>query len=310
MRWMRPLIIYHARCADGFGAAWSFRHRFGTAVDFHAASHGDLPPEAHGRIVVIVDFSYKRAVLRALAQVADMVLVLDHHQSAADDLIELPADADGPALRRVDHWLHADPGEDRWARFLDAPRGTVYAAFDQARSGAGIAWDFLHPDLPRPAVLNAVEDRDLWRFALPHTREIQAAVFSHPQEFAVWDLLMGARTPAELEPLITEGRALERSRQREVAELLATSRRRMHIAGHDVPVANLPSIFASDAGAVMAVGEAFAACYWDAADARHFSLRSNVSGIDVSAVAGQFGGGGHRHAAGFKVPRTHALARQ
>lgn len=308
---MKPLIIYHARCADGFGAAWCFRHRFGaTGVDFHAASHGDAPPEAQGRIVVIVDFSYKRAVLRMLARSADTVLVLDHHQSAAADLIDLPASADGPALQRVDHWLHADCAHDRWTRFLDAPRGTIYAAFDQERSGAGIAWDFLHPDRPRPAVLNAVEDRDLWRFALPHTREIQAAVFSHPLDFDVWDGLMSARTSEQLAPLITEGRALERSRQRDVAELLATSRRRMLIAGHDVPVANLPSIFASDAGAVMAAGEAFAACYWDAADARHFSLRSNAAGIDVSVVAGQFGGGGHRHAAGFKVPRAHALARQ
>jgi nanoRNase/pAp phosphatase (c-di-AMP/oligoRNAs hydrolase) len=32
------------------------------------------------------------------------------------------------------------------------------------------------------------------------------------------------------------------------------------------------------------------------------------TGIDVAEVAKQYGGGGHRHAAGFSVPRTHALA--
>ena len=32
-------------------------------------------------------------------------------------------------------------------------------------------------------------------------------------------------------------------------------------------------------------------------------------GLDVSAIAAQYGGGGHARAAGFKVPRDHELAR-
>lgn len=53
---------------------------------------------------------------------------------------------------------------------------------------------------------------------------------------------------------------------------MANSKRRMVIAGHDVPVANLPYIHASDAGHLMAQGEKFAACYQDAQYHRHFSL--------------------------------------
>ena len=64
----------------------------------------------------------------------------------------------------------------------------------------------------------------------------------------------------------------------------------------------------SDAGHLMAQGEPFAACYWDTLDGRVFSLRSTDEGLDVSAIASEYGGGGHAQAAGFKVPREHALA--
>jgi uncharacterized protein len=81
----------------------------------------------------------------------------------------------------------------------------------------------------------------------------------------------------------------------------------MVIGGFDVPVANLPYTLSSDAGHLMAQNEPFAACYWDTPDGRVFSLRSSDAGQDVSAVAKSYGGGGHRNAAGFQVPHSHAL---
>ena len=47
---------------------------------------------------------------------------------------------------------------------------------------------------------------------------------------------------------------------------------------------------------------AFSASYCDRADGlRTYSLRSNGE-FDVSVIAKQFGGGGHRNAAGFEAP--------
>ena len=37
------------------------------------------------------------------------------------------------------------------------------------------------------------------------------------------------------------------------------------------------------------------------AEGRTFSLRSEEGGEDVSEIAGLFGGGGHKHAAGFQL---------
>lgn len=299
---MAPLCIYHGNCADGFSAAWCVRYALGEAVEFHAGIYQDPPPDVAGRDVIIVDFSYKRDVLLKMGETARSILVIDHHKSAAEDL-----QADGNYI--VDFGSYS--GDLTWQRFLDnvyqdqcegCPYARVYAIFDMERSGAGMAWDFFVGG-PRLPLIDHIEDRDLWRFALDGTREIQAVVFSHPYDFAVWDDLM-ARSQADADRgrMIAEGEAIERKHHKDVAELVAAFKRRMTIGGVDVWAANLPYTLTSDAGHMMARGEPFAACYWDTPDGRVFSLRSTDEGADVSAVAKQYGGGGHRNASGFRLP--------
>jgi len=268
MEWqpMKKLCIYHGNCADGFGAAWCVRSALGEdGVEFFAGVYGRPAPDVTGRDVVMVDFSYKRDVmLEAIGKAASM-LVLDHHKTAAEELADLPG-------------------------------ATI--VFDMDRSGAGIAWDYYHPGTSRPPLIDVIEDRDLWRFKLPHTREIQANVFSYPYDFKVWDKLFA--TP--LVDLALEGEAIERKHHKDIAELVGVTKRRMKIGGYDVPVANLPYTLTSDAGNLMAQGEPFAACYWDTPTGRVFSLRSTADGMDVSEIAKAYGGGGHKNASGFQIP--------
>lgn len=275
---MKPLCIYHGNCADGFTSAWIVRKALSGNVDFHAGVYQDAPPDVSGRDVFIVDFSYKRPVLEAMGNVARSITVLDHHKTAAEDLRGLPTVPD-------------------WFTIGGMPMTGVTALYDMERSGAGITWDYFFSG-PRPTLVNHVEDRDLWRFALPNTREIQANVFSYPYDFKVWDELM-ARPIGEL---IEEGKAIERKHFKDINELVGVVTRRMTIGGYTVPVANLPYTLTSDAGHKLAQGEPFAGCYWDTPTGRVFSLRSTDDGMDVSAIAKQYGGGGHAHASGFRVP--------
>lgn len=305
----KPLCIYHGNCADGFGAAWVVRKFFNGEVDFHAGVYQDPPPDVTNRPVILVDFSYKRDVMIELGRKAFGVLLIDHHKSAAEDL-----KADNNYV--VD--FGAYQGQIDWMRFLqnceqdvmeNAPYARVYSVFDMNRSGAGMAWDFFFPDTPRPQLINHIEDRDLWRFAIPGTRPIQACVFSYPYDFTVWDVLM----QADLDRLICEGDAIERKHHKDIAELVKVFRRELCIGGHWVPAANLPYTLTSDAGHLMCepyaspnlqgeiVTPPFAVCYWDTPDGRVFSLRSQADGMDVSEIAKQYGGGGHKNASGFRV---------
>lgn len=300
----RPLCIYHGNCADGFGAAWVVWKFFEGEADFHAGVYGETPPDVAGRDVIIVDFSYKRDVLAEMATTARTILVLDHHKSAQEDLGDLPPPVGyGPTGEAPADWGVRDvvSGYDadamaEWARACNGP--PVYAVFDMSRSGAGLAWDFFFPHKRRPRLIDHIEDRDLWKFAIDGTREIQSAIFSYPYEFDVWNRLF----EMDADALRSDGVAIERKHHKDVAELLAVTRRKMKIGGYVVPAANLPYTLTSDAGHIMAAEAPFAACYWDTPDGRVFSLRSRPDGEDVSAVAKQYGGGGHRNAAGFRVP--------
>ncbi len=276
----RPLVIYHGNCADGFSAAWCFWRKYGAGADYVAGVYQQDPPDVAGRDVYLVDFSYKRAVVEQMLAAANRVTLIDHHKTAMDDLL---------ALRSLDYG-------DRFGWFCDLNR-----------SGATLAWDYLFPGEDRPLLLGHVEDRDLWRFKLAGTREIQAFVFSHEYSFDLWDKLMSA-DQVELLKMTAAGAAIERKHHKDVAELVAVCKRRMVIGAYDVPVASLPYTLVSDAAHLMAQGEPFAACYWDTAEGRVFGLRATDDGVDVSDVAKQYGGGGHAKAAGFKVPRGHVLA--
>jgi hypothetical protein len=107
--------------------------------------------------------------------------------------------------------------------------------------------------------------------------------------------------------LADQGEAIERKHFKDIAELIKVVTREFVIGGYCVPVANLPYTMTSDAGHELARGKPFAGCYWDTPQGRVFSLRSTDDGMDVSEIAKQYGGGGHKHAAGFRVPYSHPL---
>lgn len=266
---MNPLVIYHGNCADGFGAAWVFKRYGDRPFDFHAGVYQDAPPDVTDREVYLVDFSYKREVVEQMREKALRIVLIDHHKTAIEDLRPLIESNAIESLTSLDY------------------------------SGAVLAWQWIRGDdlQTMPQLLRHIEDRDLWRFALPGTREIQANVFSHPYDFDVWDKLM-ARPVGEL---IAEGQAIERKHFKDINELIGVVTRDMKISGYVVPMANLPYTLTSDAGHLLAKGKPFAGCYWDTPTGRVFSLRSQDDGLDVSEIAKQYGGGGHAHASGFRV---------
>lgn len=287
---MKTLCIYHGNCADGFGAAWVVRKALGEEnVEFHAGVHQDPPPDVTGRDVLIVDFSYKLPVLEEMAEKAWSILIIDHHKTAFQEL---------SGKINIQSFLWRD-----WVARDSTPN--IAATFDMNRSGAGLTWDFFFPNKNRPRLIDHIEDRDLWKFKLPKTREIQAAVFSYPYDFKVWDKLMGLFDSYGNSHLAIEGAAIERKHHKDIAELVQVVTRPMLIGGQVVPMANLPYTLTSDAGHLLCGDDlSFAGCYWDTNKGRVFSLRSREGGADVGEIAKQYGGGGHKHAAGFRVPHN------
>ncbi len=211
---MKPLCIYHGKCADGFTAAWAVWKAIGDC-DFHPGVYGQQPPNVAGRDVIMVDFSYKRAMLGSLMEAARSILILDHHKTAREDLAGL-----GYVPARYEDFAETSD-----------PAARLGVVFDMDRSGAQIAWDFFHPGKTRPVLVDYVGDRDLWQFKLPMSREVNAYVFAWDYTFENWDFLDSAlRTHADVGRLAEYGSAIERKHHKDVAELVEVTRIGMTIA--------------------------------------------------------------------------------
>jgi oligoribonuclease NrnB/cAMP/cGMP phosphodiesterase (DHH superfamily) len=266
------MVIYHANCPDGFGAAWSFWNRYGNSIEYYAANHGADPPDVSGKDVFIVDFSYKRDILIKMNDSAKSLVLIDHHLSAEKDVGDLD-----------------------------------FCNFDMNHSGAYLAWSYLFGDESIPPIVSYVEDRDLWKWELPNSNFILSAIDSYPKEFSTWsglnDMLSLDHTSENaswgFEKLKAEGEAILRYKQNLIDSLIKNSFR-CNILGFDVPVVNAP-FFQSELASMLSDGESFAAAYYFNGYIYRVSLRSEDDGEDVSEIASKFGGGGHRCAAAFNI---------
>lgn len=305
-----PLCIHHHPCADGFMAACVVDRFFGYGnVEFLPANYGDAPPAddmLRGRDVYVVDFSYPEDVLRKMAVAANRVLVLDHHASAAKNLAGVEAPEPSASSPRGYRWPFVDADDPVNPTPVDH---TPRAIFDMNRSGAGMAWDFFFAGTKRPRVIDLVEDRDLWRFAYDSSRPFAARLFAEPYDRLLWSQVLEA-DPEMVSRMVLEGRLLMKKQEKDMLELLGAQNGRIEqIGGYSVPVYNLPYYLVSDALHVACQGYPFAASYWDGPTHRNFSLRSDMKhgGVDVSQVAAEYGGGGHKEAAGFRIARQRGF---
>ena len=299
------LVIYHASCRDGFCAAWLFHRAFEVnntqaqfvsdqyAGDERTDKYDDLKKQVKNRNVAIVDFSYSFEKTKALLEEygAKKVVVLDHHTTA----------------------------EDQVNRFIDyantpAASGSASGVFDLNRSGAGLALDFLefacegeHLDLPERGpkredwIARYVQDRDLWRFELPDSKAVNAYLSTLPLRFKPWN----ETQEKPLQEVVTQGEFLL-SYQKEVQ---SANNRRSHWCEisdgkqtWSAPAVNATALI-SETLHDLGDNQPFAVGYFVSNKLDVVvSLRSPEDGEDVGVIAKAMGGGGHKHAAGFRLP--------
>jgi len=287
---MKTYILYHANCPDGFGAATAAWLKLGPDADYIRVSYDKPMPEMErGSKVFILDFSYGRDVLMELSARMERVVVLDHHATAQEALADIV--------------LHGEESE---------------VIFDMQESGAVLAWEYFHGEDVPPFLLY-LQDRDLWRWELPRSKEVSAALRSYPFEFSLWAdfiaLPAGGRAGLP-EKLANEGEALLRLINQQVATMARHHCLMIFVGGEVLPfsgqVPNDPGAWVAPlANATVFVSEVaqellemhpecrFSAYFSVRTDGRwQFGLRSRPD-FDCSVIAKTFGGGGHKQASGF-----------
>jgi hypothetical protein len=285
---------------DGLGAAWAIWRKFGDSVEYIPVSYGKpIAGDFTSKHVLMVDFSLKRDELFEMIGLGvSSIVVLDHHKTAQAELETF-------AIHRTDcaSLSHADIDRILFdLAVLDlAP---IVVRFDMEKSGARLAWEFAHDTITAPLLIGHIEDRDLWRFKIPGTKEIHTAIRSYPPSLLTFDSLV-----SRVSSLFVEGESILRA-ERQIMEGALKHAYKMCIDGHVVPVVNCILHFASDAAHELLNRnpEAPFSAVWCIGDngRMHFSLRSEDARADVSEIAKRFGGGGHRNAAGFEISANDA----
>ena len=288
---MKPLVIYHADCTDGFGAAFAAWLKFGSDADYYAARYGDKDlPDWQGREVYILDFSFPRALMDDAFQLAKHVVWLDHHKTAFE--MWIGGLFDGTEGRHEQH---------------DQVRDIV---LDSDKSGALLAWEYFHPGAAIPKLIQHIDDCDRWQFKLEGSKELHAALQSYkPRNFEQRKVLLNDWDLLHRNDLMLEGLAILRAQEQHV-ERMAKQARKCEIPYSAVPIpkpvatglaVNAP-IHQSEIGHELAnQSGTYGLVWYMGADSRvKCSLRSNGD-YDVSSIARAFSGGGHRNAAGFET---------
>ena len=261
------VILYHADCPDGIGSAFAAWKKFGDSASYVPVEHNVPYPEGlEGKEVYISDFSYPDGKLLEIEKKAKRLVVLDHHLGAKE------------WVEQVQEYV-----------------------FDEKRSGAGITWDYFHPDKKRPELINYIEDGDLYTFSLPHSRPILSYIYSQHRSFEMLDILLEKlENPAEKEKIIELGSIYEEHFASLVNKIVGMATP-VSFEGHECLLASASEMFASDVGHKLADKQPPIGIVTRAeANRISVSLRSDGS-VNVADIAKKYGGGGHPAAAGFRI---------
>ncbi len=323
---MKPLVIYHAQCADGFGAAFAAWLKLGDEAEYVPCQYGQVKnvadlnsilssagiPFGEGEVYVL-DFSFPKDVMEWLFKEVKRVTWLDHHASVFKEW-GIPLDV---------------VGDNEYFSIEDKPH---WVELNNYKSGAMLAWEYFHPGTEVPMFIRHIDDYDRWIFALEGTKAFQKALWSYATwSFAGWKNAFisapNSNAPYEsLDNFYAEGEAILRAHEQNVQSVVKGGARPCSIVpaiinssdsykapwvwwhdeecgdtcGANGIAANCPPHLASDVGHELANQSGTFGLLWsiDKDNICKCSLRSNGD-YDVSAIAKEFGGGGHKNAAGF-----------
>jgi oligoribonuclease NrnB/cAMP/cGMP phosphodiesterase (DHH superfamily) len=282
--WTEAAVIYHHPCIDGSAAKWAAQRAFSwvapkATVEYIGTNYGKpisdkvTAPTTNGgrRWVFILDFSYPREVLEELVTRPDLeVVVLDHHKTAAAALA-----------------------------------GLECALFDMNKSGAVLAWEyFLEPlgEGKPPGLTLRVQDRDLWRWQYGDTKEINCLAEMAGDDFHKWEGLHQSYRDHP-NPTFKEGRKVVEYKELVVEKsLFPENVSLVTFSGFKTAVMNTQTLQSETCNELLKRLDVQVALAWttNSDGSLRVSLRSKQgSGVDVSAIAKEYGGGGHENAAGI-----------
>lgn len=168
-------------------------------------------------------------------------------------------------------------------------------------SACVLTWKYLFPGKKVPGILETIEDLDLWKFELLYTDKICTALFIECMKDRDRLIYLIEMWENEWKKYAEKGKLHIKMRENQIDFLLTTIKFKEWL-GYKVGIINSP-VHTSQTGhdILQNYPDVQIAIIWHASkDVIKVSLRSRGD-IDVAKIAMEFGGGGHKPAAGFSI---------
>lgn len=269
----KPIVVlYHAECTDGFGAAWAAWKHFGDKAEYVAVEHqSPLPEGLTDKEIYTLDFTYTEEIMRSLMETNRRVTAVDHHVSAKEVTLM-----------------------------------TQDGVYDNDHSGAMLSWMYFHPDTPPPFLVKVIEDKDLHRFVIPETKDLIDWMELYDFSFDSFDRIAEQFDDSRgLREALEQGKLLRAYHDKEVERLVANTAIEVRIEGLRAGAINT-ELYHSETATILAERYGVGMAWRVRPHGTYVSLRSDGS-VDVAELAGHYGGGGHARSAGFMVVSPNDL---
>ena len=273
------VCIYHKNCPDGFASAWvlnNYYKKLNQIVEFIPLSYGMELPIIDNSRIFLLDFSFDSIEIyeQYLENNID-ITIIDHHKKAID------------LLRDYQH-----------------PKLNQY--LNNNYSGCVLTWSYFNnPDENIPQILKYIQDRDLYLFELPMSKESLCVIDLWEFDFDIWDK-NSDWFEKNTNSVVKKGSDILEYKQKLINKMYK-KRHYCSFFGHDNILcvnSNLPEIDSEVAEMLYNddLGR-FSIIYHIGTDGIKISLRSkSLVGMDVNEIAKRFCGGGHKHASGCSIP--------
>lgn len=259
---------FHSSDADGHCSGAIVKFKF-PECDLVPINYGEEFPWNDivlGETVFMVDFSLSANDMMALNQRANLVWI-DHHKSSMESV-----DPSIPGIREI------------------------------GLGACALVWRYLFPDKEIPYSVQLLAEYDVWNHTNPNTLPFQYGIRVEDTlpDSAIWLDLFSMYSDAVTETILKNGSTILRYQTQSNEMYAAGASFETELNGFKCLAQNkmysdsqaFDSVFNADKHEIMLMFG------W-----RHgqwaCSLYSLEDGPDVSAIAVEFGGGGHAHAAGF-----------
>lgn len=265
------LVLYHHNCRDGFAAAAVVHERFPNATYLPVQYGWDTAKEVllGGKTIIYVDFCPEQDVVEEILEARwQNWLVIDHHESR------------------------------EWVLDYNSPE-RIHAVYDLEYSGAVLAWKVFFPGKKVPQLLSYVQDRDLWKWSLEHSREVSAAVSQWPLEFEVWK---EAFRNFRMESEVREGKGILRTHAL-IYESAAKKSMLVRLNGTVVRMVNATTLISETCNHILGTRQDvdIAVCFFFLDPVTVVLSFRARQGADALTLAESLGGGGHREACGARM---------